>query len=417
MDETDRYNNGLNPIKTISQNKWLKDQLFKPKEEIATYSNDKLAIGKRRDGTVFYIDIKESIRVICLAPNRAGKTWIFRSEIDRLLMSDKSCVYLTDFKDELKSSSEPLQQKFHHLLLKGEKPQGFETITLRPTFFKSLQEYNELAKGNIWYSVKLSDITQGDFKLLTGYYNLHPNQQITMDIIWENLKKEKFTRWEQIDEIIDRMEDINDVSAMSMKRKFMPLKLSHFYEEEHCRDIIPAIENGVVFGINYENFEAFGRENTGLVQAFNAMMLRKIIMARRAKRISRQIHIFIDEFTRVVPIDKETATKIEVQQSVQLDARYGINYWFAVQDLNLFPEDILTQCRYILLPHNASVPTIQKILMHTALTRYVQRSYQDAVGVQQRMKKHDWLVVDRLLHSMEIISPLAPLSCHAETTK
>lgn len=351
--------------------------------------------------------------------HNSGKTWLMRSSADRLLRSNKLVFFPVDVKNELFSSAEPLQPKFHHLLLKGEKPEGFETITLRPTFFKSLPQYNELPKGNVWFSVKLSDITQGDFKLLVNYYGkgVTDNQRISFDLIWEELKKTPFTSWEQIDAIVDGMPHQSDMQCESLKRKFVPLKLSHFYEEEHCRDIIPAIEKGVVFGINFENFESFGRENNGMCQAFLAMMLRKVIMARRAKRLSKPIHILIDEVSRFIPLDQETATKLEVQQSVQLDARYGVNYWFAIQEWDMFPEDIINQCRYMMLPSNSPVPIIEKALKSSGLTRYVQRSYQDAVQIKQQMRRHEWLVIDRTLQTKEIIMPLAPLSCHAETTK
>ncbi len=46
---------------------------------------------------------------------------------------------------------------------------------------------------------------------------------------------------------------------------------------------------------------------------------------------------------------------ILTHNSVDLDTRYGINYIFATQQVEKLPDEIFTQCRYIMIPHTANM--------------------------------------------------------------
>ena len=408
----------LDPLKS-SANPYFKKVLFDKRERIRKYSKYHIPVGIQRNGRPFYINTKEAFRMLMIAATRSGKTFILRGMADRIIRAKQAVVFLPDVKDEFKSSNYPLQSKFHNLLLPGEKPSPTTVMTFRPTFFKNVRGYEELPKDNYWYTPNLADLSELDFMTLIKAEELTEPQKIAVKEIYERLKKYVNVEvdLEDIYSIIDELEDFDDRQKMSLRTKFLPLKYSNFFSEE--RKGLPfarMLKARIALALNMEGFDNISREGSGLPQVFVSIWLRKIINLRRKKKIP-PLFIITDEATRFIPANSNPSCKVEFLESIDLDSRYNINYFFAAQAAQKLPDTLINQCRYIWIPYNADIETFKYLfklsgVVSWALNIYAQRCAQ----IKKQMKKYEWVLIDRNMNNYTIIKSIAPLSKHAETT-
>ena len=107
--------------------------------------------------------------------------------------------------------------------------------------------------------------------------------------------------------------------------------------------------------------------------------------------------------------------------SVDLDTRYNINYFFIAQFPDDVPDKILRQSKYLMIPQSADVESIRKLLVNAGVVNNPQVSSQKAIQIKHKLEKYDhsWIVINRHpkdgASPMELIVPLAPLSNHLET--
>ena len=107
---------------------------------------------------------------------------------------------------------------------------------------------------------------------------------------------------------------------------------------------------------------------------------------------------------------------IITHNSVDLDSRYGINYVFATQQVTKLPDEIFTQCRYIMIPQTADVNTFKHCFASAGMMKNIQSFGNQMVKIKKKLKQFDWVIIDRTTGSYTIIHPIAPLSFHEETT-
>lgn len=412
-------------------NNYMQKSFFVEKPEEFTYNKNHLILGRKSTGGLFFLDLSEACRMIFIGATRSGKSWLLRAMGDRLHQADQAVVYLTDVKDEFKSSRRPLQPKFHKLLLPNEKPQGLNIAVFRPTFFKTAMRKvkNEktgqieipLPEGNGWYSVDISTMTRSDFSTLLSISSMKETQQLLMGQVFDKFQEhvdtngsigftiDHFIRW--INEL-----DAPEIQKQTLRNRILPLKQSFFFEPQYQRNFAKFIKAGWVTAINLEGFDNFGNDGYQFPQAIVGSAIRQIVNARRAGEIP-PTWIILDEAPRFIGADKDTTVRAIVEESVDLDTRYRINYALATQALISLPMRIVKQCRYIFVPATADVETIRDCLLSAGLTRNQQYSTNDSIRLKREMAQHphSWLVLDRSAQTRTIIVPLAPLSEHAET--
>ena len=112
MSEND--NESMKPLRELGNN-YFKHNLFKEEEKVMKYDKQ-IAIGKKRDGKVYYLDTREAFRAIAIGMTRSGKTWILRAIADRAAQLGDAVIFIPDVKDEFKSSVNPVQEKFRKFL-------------------------------------------------------------------------------------------------------------------------------------------------------------------------------------------------------------------------------------------------------------------------------------------------------------
>jgi len=401
-------------------NKYMKESFIKKKEKILEYTKANLLIGKKSNGAPYFLDLREACRIILIGATRSGKTFGIRSVCDRLNLTDRHIVFLNDCKNEFYSSRDEIQHKFRNLLFESEKPRGMKIVTLRPTFFKSV--INDLPQGNFWFSIDFRDFTRNDFMTMMNSQELTNPQKVIIELLYQELqnrfKRDKNLKFslDLINEIIDEIDDITSQQKTSMKFKFRPLEHSHFYEEQFDRNIIGLLKKDYSIAINMENFDSFGKGNFLFPEVVLSVVARKVIMARRAKKI-KEVWLVIDEAPRFLGTDKQTSIKHLVNESFMLDTRYGVNYIIASQTYNIIPPDMKENSRYIFVPRSVDVSVFKDILNDTGLTRNIQSANNDAIRMKRLMNSipFSWLVIDKSHGTKDVITFSAPLSRHIET--
>jgi hypothetical protein len=403
-------------------------QTFEKKEFVERkYSKSSIPIGLRRNGSIYRIDLKDAIRALIVGTAGSGKTFKIRGWGDRMKKAGYAILYLTDVKNEFFSSRKPVQEKFRKLLLEGEQAQGMNIITLRPTFFKQIDK--KLAPHNVWFSPKLSEISKADFTTLMRAHELALVQRTALELLYEELRKEKDLEdigVEDLERYLDVLDPelVQSATKNSMKMKMRPLQTSHFIEQENAKNIVNAMKDredeegniiqGHAVAVNMENFDSFGRNVFAYHEVTLSVIFRQVIHARRKKEIPPLV-VFFDEMSRFVHADRMTSIREQVEESVDLDRRYGVSEIFISQEIDKVPERITKQCRYWFVPFTADTNTIQKVLTDAGQVRNPQTAKTTALRWKKRLGKHDWLAVDRVASTVEIIRPLGPLSWHEET--
>ena len=113
------------------------------------------------------------------------------------------------------------------------------------------------------------------------------------------------------------------------------------------------------------------------------------------------------------------ANGILSHNSVDVDSRYNTNLVFASQTITQLPEAILRQARYIFIPATVDISTLRDALMSTGMIKNVQMSVNESIKLKNMMQRtpHSWVILDRTAGSRVVITPLPPLSYHAETNE
>jgi hypothetical protein len=416
----DSSNGGFDPFRFYEEfgNRYLKDSFLKKEEFVREYGTKRVAIGVNvKTNRIFYVDLNHAVRIIFIGMPRSGKTFTLRGFVDRMKLAGYDIFYLSDVKDEFRSSARPVQAKFHKLLLPGEKPAGTKVITLRPTFFKKTKD-EEPPEGNVWYSPDFREMKKSDFMTLFRAEDVKSvNQQMIFDGICDEIEKRKVTEISEIDAIIEEA-DAPDASKNALKYKLIPLKKSFFYEKEHVKNIVNAFKKGYSVAINFENYEDYNKSVLEFPQVVYSLGLQIVIHARRENQI-KPIMIVVDEAPRFLPAESNPASKINTLESVERDGRYGVNFIFGVQDIKRCPPSLITTCRYIFLPYSADINTFKEVLTMCGFIRYAQNGMRDALFLKKRMKMYQWAIIDRWDSNLEInriaiVAPLAPLTEHME---
>lgn len=403
---------------------YYKSVLYKtPEKQDFTYSDKMIPIGKSLDGRVYHLDISEAIRLAIISLSGSGKSFFLRGVMDRLRQIDHSVIYLTDVKGELVSSKKPVQEKFRHLLLKNEEPTALPLVSLRPTFFKRLSTGKYLPRDNIWYSVDMSKMTSREFQTFMNVQNMTSVQKTIIELMSQELEAYysnnpdgKFS-YELIDGLIDNIEELADSSKKAMHLRLRPLKNSNFYEPKYERSIVQGIKDGFVPAINLMDFESFSGKGAAFdfVTTALSVVLREVILGRRHKQIN-DLWIINDEAARFCGKDKDNAFKDQILEATSVERRFGISILTAWQTLNEVPENILTQCRYVMVSGSEDISTIKELLNTTGIAKNVQSAPGLAVRTKKRCRgrPYAWIIFDRKMQRMDIIEPLAPLSAHME---
>jgi hypothetical protein len=182
----------------------------------------------------------------------------------------------------------------------------------------------------------------------------------------------------------------------------------------------------MVIALNMEGYQLFSKSGAGYPQVVVSIVIRQFLKARTAmvnkektKYPVDRLFFFVDEANSFVPKNKEPSSKVEIIDSIKRDRRYGVYYALAYQSWGDIPDDVVTNSRYIFLPHNIDIDdmasafeTFTKMSVDSTRKNRLRR-----VQGQCNPKTHDWIVLDRNTGMHVIITPLSPMSRHAEMSR
>lgn len=369
------------------------------------YNKYKVPIGKTNKGQVYEINLQEACRIIFFAETRTGKTFSMRSMMDRLYRSGYPIVILPDTKDEYKSSLLPVQNEFQNNMLPGEYPEGLKMKIYRPKFFKG-----ELPDKNEWITIDLCDLSKADFKTLMSYEKLPAVQQKDILIIYDKIEKGEFKTIEDIIEYQKKNKEIGKAIINYM----IPLQNSNLLSSRYVQNIINDLVEGYIPVLNFRGFESLGEGGDENCQVMIAIWIREIVEARRQGKIP-PLFILMDELARWCPASGDPSSKKEIMQSVDLHAGEGVNYIFATQRVGSIPEDIISQCKYQLIPKSGDDDLWSNILRRNMIIRDTHTDFSRVQKMRQQMYRWFWLIVNSKEKKFNFIRFLSPLSKHQKT--
>lgn len=411
----------LRPLRELGSD-YFQKSLFKQEIKKVTYNKNRAPWGVTRTGQIFAIDTTVAPRILVVGMTGSGKTFSIRQFCDRIHTTGKNLVYLTDVKDEYKSSRFPVQKKFQDHLAANEIPTGMKIVTFRPTFFKDTDK--KLPKNNYWISVDISKLSKTDFMSLIGYEGLTEPQKNMLEMIYTKMyknfrKQPELFKLKFFEKFIYEMPKRTTKEKDAMYFKFKFLEDCYLYEKEWIRDLVSIINKGYAIAFNFEGYRNY-LKGKRYHQLFVAIILREIITARQ-KGLIKPTWIVVDEAPRFIPDKGNTICKHDFLESADVDRKYGVSYIYATQTVDKLPVALIKQCRYLFLPYNLNVTTIREVLVQNALAHNLQRSPNDALYLKKMLRKYEWAVIDntimKSLTDIRIIRPFAPLSMHAEASK
>lgn len=393
---------------------YIGDNLDPDVRVVREYTKYDIAIGVTKFGKVVYLDVRESCRCISIGRTRTGKSFFLRGFSDRLKKSKYGIVFLPDPKNEYASSNKPVQEKFVKGLLKDEMPTPQEVISLRPTFFKLYRDF--LPSNNLWFSVPYNKLSASDFLTLFKSDELSVTQNNILQELLYNLleRKDEELGLEEIESMIMNC-DVGKPTKQSLLMSLRLLRRSNFYVEGTGVDVVKLIREGKSLALNVQFFEDFEKSRFRFPEVVFSVVLKELIDARRNNLIP-PLWVLVDEARTFLPRNYMTSSRELVEKSVKLDAKYGVNYFFAAQEFRDIPEELISQCRYIFVPYNAELSDFVFALRRAGLIRQVLTQTNDALKIKSSMSQYDWLLVDTNMNTKVIFKPLSPLSFHDETT-
>lgn len=433
MSENKDFTMGLNPILN-TQNTYLKNALFKPKEEIFTgYHRSALPIAFRRDyyrkeydmKSLYKIDLSEAFRMLFVAKTRTGKSFWIRAMVDRLKKAGFCIVYLTDVKNEYDTSIRPLQAKFASKLIRGEKPEGTKLKVFKPTFFQYLEgDARLLPAGQEWCSMDLSKLQPRDFSTMLKFLGLTQQQIDGMERALYEAKQRGFIikGWEDFENILNDADYIQN--SGQILTKLFKIQYYNPFDVNHRINPSEYLAQGYTLVLNLQYYDNLERSN-GFMQVTVANWMRNIKDARKSKKIPPVVFI-VDETPRFCSsgvgdgagVTSDTVSKFEIMESVDTDTAYDINWVFAGQDIVSIPERVVKQCRYIMIPQNIAFETAKSAMKIANLENVEVKSTQfnELRRLLSPMKQRDWMVLDTNMKSYIYVTSLAPLTEVKETS-
>jgi len=397
--------------------KALRKLLVEKEEKEVIYSKTKIPIGKDKLGRIVYLCLENPIRAIILGLTRSGKSVFLRAMLDRLVKSGHYIgIYLTDIKREFWTSRMPLQPKFHHKLIEGEKPCGIKVVSLRPTLFES-KDKGGLKEHDHPYSINPSKMSSADINTLVSTLKMPSAMQNLMQVILNRMdkdfdgNKDEF-RMEWFEKAIDELEGATEQQRRALRMRFQPLFNSNFYKPEHDLDITELMANGWIPTINMERFDEFYGSNFNPPPVVVSLVLRQIINARREKKI-KEVFVMIDEMSRFVPAqDRGICSRHDILEAIDVSTALSVSIIGATQNLSKIPEQVVKQCRYIFLPYNTDMDTLIATLKMCGVINTPQGAYKQAKRIKDQMKKWDWIMIDRnnIRNPVQVIEIFLPLS-------
>lgn len=451
LDFENKYSKGFSPFEELDNEYWNKGFIEKV-EVVRKVNPNHILLGMTMDGGPLHMDLTTQGHVAVLGDTGCGKTVILRNVIDEFHARDYAVAVIPDVKNEFIYSREPMTDK-KFLKDPGLAPYVFpHTLPMdatRPMYFKETD--GTKPHGNEYSYFRFEDLTIADlFTLVLGDQNSSTGQvqKLIAQFIGLKIQRGEFKSCSEVKKHLFKsantpasalgidpdLDGVNPMSKRTFAGKIAMLDAMEVFGDENQIDFVSKINEGLIPVLNLRGYEPKGRE-VGLPSTTVALVLRQVRQAKKQGLIKKRKMVIIgDEFPRWCPRDHTTSSKTEFMEGFDLDRADGIVYWIGLQRPKKIDPDVLTQCRYVLIPAILDVESIKNIFEHYAVTpsiiddngklktfdEYSAKSICTKIKLKmQDFHEYSWLLIDKrqtnkykTIDDLDIFLPFCPATQH-----
>lgn len=357
--------------------------------------------------------------------HNSGKSYLMRSIIDRLYASSQyfetkewmssgekiNICILTDVKNEFGSSIESNEDVKYCSL--GERPTSLPVKSFKPVFLGRDKSCEPI-------QMSLQQLTFFDFLTLFDLMDGSSAQKTIMQVFHMQIENGYIKTLEDLRMVLEDTQ-MSPATKNYLESKIDILEKSGVIGDEYNVDFSEEMEKGYIPILNLEGFEKLGRTASGFPQAYVAIILRRIIQMKRIGRPKGKMWIFIDEIRRFCDKSKNSVSKTEILECIDVTAGYGINMVMAAQEIKGIPDELINQSKYLFVPFNVDRPIFQEILSRKGMYVYTRPEDSEDLNFElQSMRKRigsgnrQWMCIRSDTRDFIRFFPYSTLSKHKE---
>jgi len=371
-------------------------------------------------GNEFNLSVKKAERMLWMGKTGSGKTQELRRMADFFHHSGRAVVFLSDIKDEMKSSLRPAPEKFAKLLDPLDMAQPMNMKIYRPVFFmKALGQ--RLPSDNERFSIAYNDVTFSELLIALGFHtDKSKNQQQELTLLFN-----KANSLEDLAEIA-RASVNNPGVRESIMRGIKSLIAVEAFTPDPQGDVVADLHEGKAVVINMSGFDSIGVGSATLPQIYLSIVQRLVVEARKNtkegtgpldRRLRRKVAFIIDEAPKF--LKPGTFAYDELLKSVDVNRYLGVSMIFAAQTRDRVPDPILNQTRYIFLPFNIEPGSAWEILQRSHFYEWHPDAKKRMSDILRSLNvlpdgRRNWVCIDTEQKTTEIFYAYPALSAHTE---
>jgi energy-coupling factor transporter ATP-binding protein EcfA2 len=386
------------------------------------HTSDEPGYSSRPGENGFNLSIKKAERMLFLGMSGSGKTLTIRRLADCLHHAGYACVFLSDIKDEMKSSKRSTPARLVKFLDPVDVAQPMKMKVYRPVFFmKALDE--DLPSENEPLRIPYSSVTLPELLIALGFNSeKYRNQQNVLSELWEKSKAESL---EQLSEDV-QVSVANAGIRDSILRAIKPLIAWKAFGLDIEGDIIRDLQEGYAVVLNMNGYDRISVGPATLPMIYLTIVQRLVVRAREnahkhqgplERRLKRKVVFIVDEAPKFLTAG--TLSAEELLKAVDVYRLYGVYMIFAGQTTDKIPKALMDQCRYIFFPYNVKTDVAWNILKNSQFYEYHPSKVQELTQKLRNLRilrdgRRQWVCLDCEEKTTEIFYAYPPLSAHTE---
>lgn len=359
-----------------------------------------------------YIDVSESFIGIILGMRGSGKTFLERRFLDLAINSGFACFIPFDIKNEIISSREPASTKYSKLLASLEEPRGANIRAFYPSYLGDAPKHNE------FFQISFEDMNYSDlmtiFKRSASVAENSAAQAGALMYLFDLIRDGRIVDWETFIEELDIAEEIMPATKRTIKLTAQTLMRNHVVGDDYPLDVVEVLNSGATLVLDLLDYEDMG---INLASSYAAILMRKIMAARRQRLITKPMFWLLDEAHEFCSEKKQLSSTEETIGCANKSRSWGISMLIATQNLEELPQRIVNQAQYKFLPQNISFDVLKQTLKSSSMLEWDRDSYNEAISLHRSLKRksngeREWLMIDVVSKESTAFFPYGPMSMH-----
>ena len=405
-------NETFKTMQKLRNNYILREML--PHERKMVLHKNWFNIGFKSNMDDVFVKCSEVWRAIVLGQTRSGKTMLLRRMMDLAHLNGWHVCWITDVKDEVKSSKRAQLRDFVRLLPENDIPQGIGVKVYRPNFF-TVMKGGALPKDNDEFAISYSTL---DFsEILTA---LDISGKDDTDI--KNVLSEYWDKVSNFDELVKKVENGNYSKRIKNRIRIAAMPLIKY-------DVFPEIGNQDDFlmhmttnptAFNVRGFRKIGTKELMIMPQLYIKIIQRLIIEAREKNILKNRVLLIYDEAPAFLSDK-MLTSEEIKGIVDREAYLGVYVIFAAQVYTSIPAWIYEQSEYIFFPSKFELKSLFAIMKHAQIYKWHTSEYKMIADQIREIKANSksghaiWGMIRKSKGKIRIFRAYPSISCHQKS--